>query len=237
MTGEQIQAAVEQFAQALQHHAEAMCDAEVPAAAAMTAINDIRAAARHYIGAVFETTGWGNVFADLEENDGDEDDHDDEEKGHDAGDADVDGSTTLTICARYDYAVPDIDALIQAGQQARNEVSAGDDNDAADPVRHVGEAIYEIIHAAGPPLSALSIPALRVGSGLLTVHRTNSPLQPDDFRASDDPLDLMLPDEDAELVYVLTEPMYETKAEAERAAERNTGLSTAQRADPTQPRS
>ncbi len=209
-----MQVAVESLIEALRRHAAVMIDEDASAETVLPAIHDVRAAAVRYVDAVFDATGWGNVFADL---------HDDDLDLTEAPETTSETPMTLSVRARYDYVVPDIEALLQAGQRARAQEWA-DDPHSATPVAHAGEAIYELLHATGAPLASLTIPELEPGSGLVTVHRTTQPLTPEEFESLDiidDLKDVLLPDEEDELLYVLTEPRYETREEAEEAARRH----------------
>jgi hypothetical protein len=107
---------------------------------------------------------------------------------------------TFTVRTRYDYTVVDEKAFLSAG-------------------KGVGEAVFALLErAGGKPLSALEVPSLETGSGILTVHLNNEPLVSADFQAADEPTDLLLVDPEETLAYVLDEPVYESRAEAEAAA-------------------
>lgn len=107
---------------------------------------------------------------------------------------------TFTVRTRYDYTVVDEKAFLSAG-------------------KGVGEAVFALLErAGGRPISALEVPSLETGSGILTVHLNNEPLVSADFQAADEPTDLLLVDPDETLSYVLDEPVYDSRAEAEAAA-------------------
>ncbi|TXN32359.1 hypothetical protein FVP33_01700 [Lacisediminihabitans profunda] len=107
---------------------------------------------------------------------------------------------TFTVRTRYDYTVIDEKAFLSAG-------------------KGVGEAVFALLErAGGRPISALEVPSLETGSGILTVHLNNEPLVSADFQAADEPTDLLLVDPDETLAYVLDEPVYDSRAEAEAAA-------------------
>jgi hypothetical protein len=107
---------------------------------------------------------------------------------------------TFTVRTRYDYTVVDEKAFLSAG-------------------KGVGAAVFSLLErAGGRPISALEVPSLETGSGILTVHLNNEPLVSSDFQAADEPTDLLLVDPDETLAYVLDEPVYESRAEAEAAA-------------------
>ena len=119
--------------------------------------------------------------------------------GEDDGQDDAD-ELTFTVRTRYDYTVIDEKAFLAAGTG-------------------VGGAISALLErAGGKPVSALEVTSLETGSGILTVHLNNELLVSADFQAADEETDLLLVAPDEELVYVLDEPVYESRAEAEAAA-------------------
>jgi hypothetical protein len=208
-----VRESLEPLVAALREHAATMAAGGSSNAVKMAAVNRVRAAAEGYVDAVFEATGWGNVFADLF-NDDTDDDADDAEDGTDEPPA-RDGRLLLTVRARYDYAVPDPAALMRAGQQARARGWEANPHGVSE-VTHVGEAIYELLHHSPATLAALAIPELEPGSGLVTVQSTAAPLSPRDLEDADPGADL---DElflagDGEVLYLLTEPMYASHEEA-----------------------
>ncbi|WP_165069394.1 translocon-associated protein subunit alpha [Marisediminicola senii] len=110
---------------------------------------------------------------------------------------------TFTVRARYDYTVVDEKAFLAAG--------AG-----------LGGAIEELLsRAGGRPLPAFEVDALETGSGLLTVHLNGELLASDDFADAEEPTDLLLVDPEESLQFVLDEPLYGSRAEAEAAAKRH----------------
>ncbi len=117
-------------------------------------------------------------------------------------DEESDGSPDLsfTVRTRYDYTVIDEKAFLSAG--------AG-----------VGAAVSALLErAGGKPVSALEVAALEAGSGLLTVHLNNELLVSADFQIAEEETDLLLVAPNETLVYVLDEPVYDSRAEAEAAA-------------------
>lgn len=107
---------------------------------------------------------------------------------------------TFTVRTRYDYTVIDEKAFLAAG--------AG-----------VGAAVSSLLErAGGKPVSALEVASLETGSGILTVHLNNDLLVSADFQAADEETDLLLVAPNEDLVYVLDEPVYDSRAEAEAAA-------------------
>ncbi|WP_354570430.1 hypothetical protein [Glaciihabitans sp. UYNi722] len=121
----------------------------------------------------------------------------DEDKG---GEADEPEEITFTVRTRYDYTVIDEKAFLSAG-------------------KGVGAAVVSLLErAGGKPISALEVPSLETGSGILTVHLNNEPLASTDFQSADEPTDLLLVAPNESLAFVLDEPVYESRAEAEAAA-------------------
>lgn len=109
----------------------------------------------------------------------------------------------FTVRTRYDYTVIDEKAFLSAG-------------------KGIGGAIEALlIRAGGKPVPALEVPALETGSGLVTVHLNNEPLTSEDFADAEEPTDLLLVDPDESLQFVLDEPVYGSRAEAEAAARYN----------------
>ncbi|GAA0280793.1 hypothetical protein [Cryptosporangium japonicum] len=218
-SNEDVAAAAEVLAESIRRHAAVMVDADAPVRDALAAIEGLRTSARRYEEVIFGTSGWGPVFADLDEDDFDEDDDEDD----DAPEQLVTSGAppmTVTVRARYDYQIADPDALIQAGQLARIRSWDGDPH-GAEPVAGVGEAIYELFHLAGSTFPALEVPELEPGSGFMTVHHTAAPLQPDDVvGAGVDLEELLISEEEDELLYDLAEPRYATREEAEEASRR-----------------
>lgn len=218
-SNEDVAAAAEVLAESIRRHAAVMVDADAPVRDALAAIEGLRTSARRYEEVIFGTSGWGPVFADLDEDDFDEDD---DEHDHEPEELVTTGAPpmTVTVRARYDYQIADPDALIQAGQLARIRSWDGDPH-GAEPVTGVGEAIYELFHLAGSTFPALEVPELEPGSGFMTVHHTAAPLQPDDVvGAGVDLEELLISEEEDELLYDLAEPRYATREEAEEASRR-----------------
>jgi hypothetical protein len=111
---------------------------------------------------------------------------------------------TFTVRTRYDYTVIDEKSFLAAG--------AG-----------VGGAVSGLLErAGGKPLSALEVTSLETGSGILTVHLNNELLVSADFQSADEDTDLLLVAPNEDLVYVLDEPVYDSRADAEAAAKRAT---------------
>jgi hypothetical protein len=122
--------------------------------------------------------------------------YDDEEED----DAEEGEELTFTVRTRYDYTVIDEKAFLAAGTG-------------------VGAAVSALLErAGGKPVSALEVASLETGSGILTVHLNNELLVSADFQAADEETDLLLVAPNEDLVYVLDEPVYDSRAEAEAAA-------------------
>lgn len=109
---------------------------------------------------------------------------------------------TFTVRTRYDYTVVDEKAFLSAGQGIAGAVDA------------------LLKRAGGKPIPALEVAALETGSGLITVHLNDEPLTADDFADAEEPTDLLLVDPDESLQFVLDEPVYGSRADAEAAARR-----------------
>jgi hypothetical protein len=111
---------------------------------------------------------------------------------------------TFTVRTRYDYTVLDEKAFLASGTGVGGAVSA----------------LLE--RAGGKPVSALEVPSLETGSGILTVHLNSELLVSADFQSADEETDLLLVAPNEDLVYVLDEPVYDSRADAEAAAKRAT---------------
>jgi hypothetical protein len=124
---------------------------------------------------------------------------------YDGGDEDEESESdelTFTVRTRYDYTVVDEKAFLSAG-------------------KGVSDAVSSLLErAGGRPLNALEVPALETGSGILTVHLNDELLVSQDFLVADEPTDLLLVAPNERLQYVLDEPVYDSRAEAEAAAKR-----------------
>lgn len=164
-----------------------------------------------------EVTPWDVVdelFEDGEEDDGAADEPDDD--GAPGGD-----DLRISVRQRRDYLVPRIEALLEAGAAARAAVWQGVDAQAgAEPVRSVGEAVYELLHVGGGSLSGLDVPELVPQSGLVLVNVVDETLGPDDLAAPPHAADELFALPESPLIFSLYEPLYASLEEAERAAER-----------------
>ena len=96
--------AVDALVEALRRHAATLTAGAEPTTV-IPVINDVRTAALAYVNAVFDQTGWGNVFADLHDEDEDWDDDDE------AGFVVADGVERISLTGRWDFLVRDAAAL------------------------------------------------------------------------------------------------------------------------------
>lgn len=99
---------------------------------------------------------------------------------------------TISVRKRRDYTVPNIDDLLVAATDIRNDTysSGGDDvhwSDLDADITDVGEAIYELLQAADGSLAGLDLPELWAGAGLIMVNAVPRPL---DLDEDDDQEDL-----------------------------------------------
>jgi len=126
------------------------------------------------------------------------------EEEDDDGDEEADpDELTFTVRTRYDYTVVDEKAFLAGG-------------------RGLSGAIESLLkRAGGRPVPALEVASLETGSGLITAHLNREPLSASDFDAADEPTDLLLVDPGESLQFVLDEPVYDSRAEAEAAARRH----------------
>lgn len=94
-----------------------------------------------------------------------------------AGPTTAGGAVAIAVRQRRDYQVPDVQALLRAGLDARRAAWTGvDDRQAAEPVTSVGEAVAEIVQAGGGGLDALDVPELVAGDGVLLVDQVDTAL-------------------------------------------------------------
>ena len=107
---------------------------------------------------------------------------------------------SFTVRTRYDYTILDEKKFLSAGQG-------------------IGTAVLKLLErAGGKPISALEVDTLETGSGILTVHLNNELLLSSDFADAEEPTDLLLVAPNESLAYVLDEPVYSSRLEAEEAA-------------------
>ncbi|MEU4324798.1 hypothetical protein [Nonomuraea dietziae] len=96
-----IDLACEQLVKALRDHAAAALSYSDSSAMVASARQGVRSAARSYADAIFEATGWGNVFADIHEDEDEETLPESEEVER------------LSVMGRWDFLVEDPDALMR----------------------------------------------------------------------------------------------------------------------------
>lgn len=121
----------------------------------------------------------------------------------------------ISVRQRRDYVVPEIDGLLSAGAAARS--AAADRPEWRDePVRSVGEAIYELLHSGGGSLAGLDVPELVQRSGLLLVNVVDDTLGPEDLDTPPHEADELFALPDSPLVFSLYEPVYRSAEEAQR---------------------
>ena len=132
---------------------------------------------------------YGDALDELYEEEDEDDDEDDEPK-----------ELTFSVRTRYDYTVIDEKAFLAAGTG-------------------IGGAVEALLQSAGGRvLPALEVDSLETGCGLITVHLNEELLEVADFEGAEEPTDLLLVDPDESLQWVLNEPVYGSRAEAEAAA-------------------
>jgi hypothetical protein len=123
----------------------------------------------------------------------------------------------ISVRQRRDYVVPSIEGLLAAGAAARTVAwGALDRERGGEPVRSVGEAVYELLHAGGGSLAGLDVPALVPQSGLVLVNVVDDTLGPDDLDTPPHEADELFALPDSPLVFSLYEPVYGSVEEAER---------------------
>ncbi|WP_431904855.1 hypothetical protein [Nonomuraea sp. bgisy101] len=100
-----IDMACEQLVKALRDHAAVvLSQGSDSSAMAASAGQELRSAVRSYADAIFEATGWGNVFADIHE---DEDEEDEETL------PEPEEVQRLSVMGRWDFLVEDPNALMR----------------------------------------------------------------------------------------------------------------------------
>jgi len=162
-----------------------------------------------------EVTPWDvgeELSVDADADEGSDADDRPADEPEDAGD-----DLRISVRQRRDYVVPSIDGLLAAGAAARSAVWAGVDAErSAEPVRSVGEAVYELLHAGGGSLAGLDVPELVPQSGLVLVNVVDDTLGPDDLDAPPHEADELFALPDSPLIFSLYEPVYSSVEEAER---------------------
>lgn len=74
----------------------------------------------------------------------------------------------VSVRQRRDYRVPSVSALLRAAEVARAAIPV-DEDEAAEPVESVGEAVLELLQSGDGSLSSLDVPQLEPVDGLVTV--------------------------------------------------------------------
>jgi hypothetical protein len=92
-----------------------------------------------------------------------------------------------------------------------------------EPVRSVGEAVYELLHAGGGSLAGLDVPALAPQSGLVLVNVVDATLGPDDLDTPPHEADELFALPESPLIFSLYEPVYGSVEEAERDLRQENG--------------
>jgi len=103
--------------------------------------------------------------------------------GLEEGDADP-HPRVISVRQRRDYRVPSVAALLRVADAARRNLVPADD-DEAEPVDSVGEAVLELLQAGDGSLSSLDVPELEPLDGLLTVSEVAAPLDLESFADED----------------------------------------------------
>jgi len=157
--------------------------------------NDDDEAAEDTDRALWESVAaYGVALDDLYAGDEDEDEDEDGEPDE----------LTFTVRTRYDYTVIDEKAFLAGGQG-------------------IASAVGTLLQrAGGKPVPALEVASLETGSGLITVHLNAELLTSQDFAEAEEPTDLLHIDPAESLQFVLDEPVYDSRHEAEAAAKRDT---------------
>ena len=142
---------------------------------------------------------------------------DEEDTGPEGETDDTGDDLRISVRQRRDYVVPSIEGLLAAGAAARTVAwGALDRERGGEPVRSVGEAVYELLHAGGGSLAGLDVPALVPQSGLVLVNVVDDTLGPDDLDTPPHEADELFALPDSPLVFSLYEPVYGSVEEAER---------------------
>jgi len=142
---------------------------------------------------------------------------DEDADARDADGAEAGDELRISVRQRRDYVVPSIEGLLAAGSAARAVAWGGVDRKRGEePVRSVGEAVYELLHAGGGSLAGLDLPALLPQSGLVLVNVVDDTLGPDDLDMPPHEADELFALPDSPLVFSLYEPVYGSVEEAER---------------------
>ena len=80
----------------------------------------------------------------------------------------------ISVRQRRDYRVPSVSALLRVADTARQGLVPEDEE--AEPIESVGEAVLELLQAGDGSLASLDVPELEPLDGLLTVSEVREPL-------------------------------------------------------------
>lgn len=104
--------------------------------------------------------------------------------GVDGGEASDPHPSVISVRQRRDYRVPSVAALLRLAEAARRSTTA-DDDEPAEPVETVGEAVLELMQAGDGSLGALDIPELESLDGVVVVAEVGKALDPAAYEDTD----------------------------------------------------
>jgi len=90
----------------------------------------------------------------------------------------------VSVRQRRDYRVPSIGALLRLAESAR-QAAPHTEEDPAEPVETVGEALLELMQAGDGSLAALDIPELESLNGVVVVAEVGTGLDPEAYEDAD----------------------------------------------------
>ncbi len=90
----------------------------------------------------------------------------------------------VSVRQRRDYRVPSVGALIRVAEAARRSAPHADD-EAAEPVESVSEAVLELLQSGDGSLGALDVPELEPLDGIVAVAEVEAALDLDAFDEAD----------------------------------------------------
>ncbi|ADD42332.1 hypothetical protein [Stackebrandtia nassauensis] len=76
--------------------------------------------------------------------------------------------TLIAVRQRRDYLVPSVSALLNAAERAREEVPDPEDDE--QPLRGIGDAVLELLHAGDGSLRSLDVPELTPLDGIVAIN-------------------------------------------------------------------
>jgi hypothetical protein len=112
--------ALNELVAALTEHAEVMSGPDVAPERAVDVIERVRIAAVRYSDATFESSGWGSPFADIFE------DEDEDEDALEGAHKVPDGAERISITGRWDFVVSDREAWLSYATRRLEELGASD---------------------------------------------------------------------------------------------------------------